>query len=138
MRACRWQRRDLKRTDIGRTDMNQTQLKYAKERLQAIKSRRAVELKDKHTVQSISLTAKERLRAFKKGEFSVRSEVKGLNRYDNVSGFLRFKGEREESFNKAAFNKEQAKLEQEYVKVMDELMIGDVGIALELIKKFDK
>ena len=118
--------------------MNQQQRKYARERVEQIKRRRIQEIKEKHTKKSVLLSPTERLRALKKGEFSVRPGIYEVGTHARLCDVLAFKGERDPSRDDDAIARETAQIEREAGRIVDELMLGDATAALEAIREFDK
>lgn len=118
--------------------MNQQQKKYAMERLSSIFRQRKAAIKKKHTTPAVVKSAKERAAMFKRGEFTVKSGVKAISSYTDVEDIVTFKGEREQSQNDTAIEKEVSALWAEYNEACDELMLGDEEKALQLIKAFDR
>jgi hypothetical protein len=114
--------------------MNATQLKYARQRAEAIRNARLADLRKKHTTDSISLTLEQRLDALRSGAFTVNpSKV----RYDHWYNAVEFMGERDHAFNQEAFDAEKVELEEAYRKLEDELVLGDNDTALALLKEFE-
>lgn len=117
--------------------MNQTQKNYAIERLNNIVKTKREAIEERHTTPAIRLSDSERFIAFKKGEYTVRTDVeKRITPYTDVMSIVRFKAEKPKKIDQKAISTEVKKLEKEAAALRDELMLGDGDKALELIKKF--
>lgn len=101
--------------------MNNAQLKYARERLAQAKRDRQNALGYAH-----GFTADQRDALYEEGMFSVRKASAG-NYVIDWLGEDEYKARR-----KAAWDK----IDVEYQKVLDQLMLGDDAAALEMINKF--
>lgn len=117
--------------------MNQTQVRYARERAKDIFTRRRDALRDKHTTQPVRLSSNDKLKALKSGEFTIIPSTQ-RNRYDNWSNSVVFNGEVNGGLNADAYNREYVKLEAEFTKLNDTLVLGDNEEALRLLEVFDK
>lgn len=100
--------------------MNNTQLKYARERLAQAKRD-----KEDKLPRRWGYTNEERDQLFKEGRYRV---VGNKGSYS-----IEWHGEGE---LKEAHNLERTKLEKEYRRILDELVLGDDEYALTLINKF--
>lgn len=109
--------------------MNQSQLKYARERAERIKRDRQTAIRAKFA--PVELPEKDRIAAIKRGDFTVKKSISRLN---YVSDILTINGEttRDQKSQDAAL----LKLDSDYAKLMDELILGDNEKALELLKAF--
>lgn len=109
--------------------MNQSQLKYARERAQKIKRDRQNANIQKFQAQQ--LPDEERIAAIQRGDFSIRATV---TRATYVYDILEIHGETPE--DRAGLALAQEKLETEFTKLMDELVLGDNEQALALLREF--
>ena len=100
--------------------MNNAQLKYARERLAEARS---TKLNNTPTFYSFSTETKDKL--FAEGKFQV---VKKKDSY-----VIEWEGEAEE---KEKSVKRREEINNQYQKILDQLMLGDDEVALELINKF--
>lgn len=114
--------------------MTATQLKYARQRAEAIRNARVADLRKQHTTDSITLTVDERLDALRIGAFTLN---KNKVRYDNWYQAVEFAGERDHSFDQEGFDAAKAALDETYRKLEDELVLGDDDVALTLLKEFE-
>lgn len=117
--------------------MNQTQRKYALTRLGGVFQRRQNELRQKFT--SKVYTGEEFVSDIKSGKLKMKSDLQGLSLYSRISDFYDLTGkDMYGTFDQTGFNKELRKLEQEFNKAQDEVMLGDEKEAMKLIQSFDK
>lgn len=111
--------------------MNQSQIKYARERAEKIK--RSLLSKNAEKFKAKQLSDEERVKALKEGRFEVIAK-KG-SRLIYVSEVIRFEGETPEDGK--GREKGAAAIEAAYVKLMDELVLGDAEEALAQLRGFE-
>lgn len=119
--------------------MNQTQIKYARERANAIYTRKQNDLRKLYTTEAKLLSTDEKLKALKAGAFTIvpqkdRNDSGFRRSWDN---FVLFTDEIKGGLNTDAFEKAKAKLDADFTRINDELVLGDNEQALKLLEAFD-
>lgn len=110
--------------------MNATQMKYAKERAKDLYYSRLAEIDNKYKPESLGLD--DYLEAIKSGDFTLKEpEGYGKQLWFNWVSF-----NRAPSPDKKAQDKEKEDLKAAYVRLIDELVLGDNEKALQLLKAF--
>lgn len=117
--------------------MNQQQRKYALARVSEIKEYKLLKLKEECTEKEARLNDKERLEAFKKGEFKIRKDVSKISTYTHIVNVVTFNAEKEKVFFDKIFTAKSALIEKQASKVADEIMLGDALEAMKLLEKFE-
>jgi len=117
-------------------EMNQTQIKYARQRAEAIFSDKSKALEIKHNTKGVSLTIKERLDALMDGDFSIKepSDYQGAHQWHYQ---VVFDAEKPAVFDRDSYEKDHKELKTAFNALMDELMLGDNQEALKLLKAFE-
>lgn len=118
--------------------MNQQQKKYALERITEIYKKKSAAIKEKHTTKAVRLSPQERLKAFKSGKFKIRPDASTIGSYTDVVDIITFNDEAPEKADDKKISALQDALDKEYNRVRDEIVLGDPGAALELIRKFEQ
>ena len=106
--------------------MNATQLKYARERIDAVVSEKTSALNSRYRA---GLTEEQKIAALKKGEFSINKKATSLKDaivYTNAPAEMT----REE------YQAEYDAIRARATAIKDELVLGDHGVALQLIQQF--
>ena len=110
--------------------MNATQMKYAKERAKDLYNARRIEIDNRYRPEALGLDAC--LEAIKSGDFTLKEpEGYGKQTWYNWVSF-----NRAPTPDKKAQAKEQEDLKAGYVRLIDELVLGDNEKALQLLKAF--
>ena len=125
--------------------MNHHEKKYARKRLEDAKREMLVKVNNRHSKEGKSLSNKEKYdliklgkaKLFPKSIFLVKSN-EGY-RSDTVSNLYDFsKFEWSPKNDSESIKKDREKIESEFTRVLDELMLGDCDQALSMIKDFEK
>jgi len=117
-------------------EMNQLQVKYARQRAEAIYNDKRKDLEAKHRIGGVQLNIKQRLKAVVNGEITITEPAahQGPHQwYYQIS----FNAEKQPSFDNDAYEAEGKKLKTSFNALMDELMLGDNQEALKLLKAFE-
>lgn len=117
--------------------MNQSQLKYARERVTAIKNDKLNKIRTKHTVAAKTLDTEGKLKALQSGAFTVETNSLKSNNSYYWYNYVKFNDEIYSSFNQKEYDKERSEVEAKYTKLMDELVLGSNEEALKLIQEFE-
>lgn len=117
-------------------EMNQAQVKYARQRAEAIYGDKRKDLEAKHRIGGVQLDIRQRLKAVADGEITIAEphNHQGPHQwYYQIS----FNAEKQASFDNDKYNTEAAELKKNFNALMDELMLGDNQEALKLLKAFE-
>lgn len=110
--------------------MNHTQMKYARERALRIKNERAATIQEKYRSAVVELSRPQRLKALRDGHFSVNLKYTGFYLHDAIS----FDGE--VHLDRKGLQKDLDRLEADFTKLNDDLILGDSEAALQLLEAF--
>ena len=117
-------------------EMTQTQVKYARQRAEAIYQDKVKALEAKYTTKGVSLTSKERLNALVDGDFEVKEPADYQSAHQWYHQVV-FTAEKPGVFDRDSYNKDVADLKVKLTKLTDELVLGDNQEALKLLKAFE-
>ena len=117
--------------------MNQSQLKYARNRAEAIYNEKRAALVKKFTTEGRSLSLQEKVEALSEGRFTVSQPSR--NPYNlNWYNYILFSDERPTVRDDEGLTKARNELQTKFNKLMDELVLGDNEEALKLLAEFEK
>jgi len=119
--------------------MNQTQRKYALERIQGIYKEKAADLKKHCDISPAPITHGELQKQIKSGAVKVIRPKSELYKYADVKDVFDLPDglfEQDEMFD-GTYEGRKKKLDAYFMKIKDELMLGDAEEAVKLIKAFD-
>jgi hypothetical protein len=117
--------------------MNNEQMKYTKQRAQDIKSQKLQALTAKYTTKAVTFTFDEKLQAIKDGKYTTIEGYKGEKYGANWSHYIVFTDEKPAVTDTEGLNKAKAEINEKFIKLMDELMLGDSEEAINLLKAFE-
>lgn len=108
--------------------MNNTQLKYARERANQIYTEKLSKIRKAPK----GFTLQEKIKALRKGEFTVDQELAGYHRLENAIIFTK-----EPKADVEKVKREVEELDNQYNTILDELILGDNEQALLLLRAFE-
>ena len=119
--------------------MDRDQRDYAISRARDIRDDHIREFNAAHTSWGVFMTAKEKVKALRKGEFTVKPDR--LIRYDRIhngeiTAALAFDGESPTVCNDKAIKAFSIAEAQRFTSVVDAIMLGDCAAARALIKDY--
>lgn len=125
--------------------MNASQIKYAKNRAEAILSIKMRDIQDKFHAKTVLLSNEQKVQALRDGKFTILEEAP--LKY-SASGGYAYRSEKnwynmvqftdETSFDSEGLQTAQKELKEKFTKLMDELMLGDNEEALKLLADFER
>lgn len=110
--------------------MNQSQIKHIRERASKIKRERIAAVQEKYAGKSLSDAAKKR--ALRDGNFEV---ITKPSRLYYVGDVIRFEGEVPR--DQKAIDREVGKIEADFIRLMDEVVLGGAEDALNALRAFE-
>lgn len=111
--------------------MTQAQVKYARQRAEAIYAAKRQAIEQAYTTEAVNLTTEEKIAAIK----TDRIEVASSGSYWAYN--IKFLDETPRVVHMEQAKPELTKLKQDFDKLMDELVLGDNEEALALLKQFE-
>lgn len=113
--------------------MNQQQTKYAREKINRIASDKRDQIYKKY--KPAEMTPEQITEALKKGEFRVRDTPK--NGWNSLQAYIQFDATVIDEDNDKLMKTALKDLENTKSRMMDELILGDVQEALQILRDFE-
>jgi len=117
-------------------DMTQAQVKYARQRAEQVYADKKSTLRQEFQDKGVMLNIEDRLRAIVDGEFTV-TETQEHEGAHSWYYHIKFNAERNPVFDNDGYTAAEKELRTLFIKLTDELMLGDNQEALKLIKEFE-
>lgn len=121
---------------------NREQLKYAMERLESIADEKHKKIREDCSTPAVKLTASRFVELARSGKLKLRHDYDDIDD-DVASSYVRLQElfdlspySKKEKLDTKKYAEKSAKLEAEATRIKDQLMLGDVKVALDLIEKF--
>lgn len=119
--------------------MNQMQKTYAMNRVNEIAGQRRVKSQNKHTTKTKYLALDKRLSLIRTGKVKLNAKCNaGTNNPSITVAFDFSKYENKGSIDWDKVSKEMEPIEEECLRIKDQIMLGDEAEALKMIIKFEK